>query len=492
MLFFAASTVIIPIFLDEYKDDQENAEKLFGSVLFFFCAMLSVLAVIAFLVMPYFMNRFLPGFSADERAQAALLSRIMLLSPLFLGLSNIFSSITQAFRKFFAYALSPVLYNIGIIIGIMLFLPRFGLVGLAYGIALGALLHVSIQVVSIWHVGVRPRWGGWWTNDLRRVLLFSFPRALGLATTQIAVIIFTGIASTLAPGSISIFNFASNMQSIPVTLIGLSYSVAAFPNLTEYVLKGASAEFKKHFSLAFRHIVFWTFPFSVLLMVLRAQIVRVILGAGKFNWSDTRLTAAALFILSLAIILQSLFMLLVRAFYAENQTMRPLIINIVSAIFSIGAVFWFSKVIANMSAFANGLRWVLHLSDVGDIRVLAIPLGILVGSIVNCIFLFVAFIIVFRWTPWAGSGAALLKIALAGIGGGGVAYGALNVFSRVFDLTTFVGVLAQGFFAGVFGIVSIIAILWVLRSDELIELYAGMRGLLWTHHVPTPEPEKLL
>ncbi|MEK9175169.1 MAG: lipid II flippase MurJ, partial [Patescibacteria group bacterium] len=130
MLFFAASTVIIPIFLTDYKDNKQNAEKLFGSVLFFFFIVIFILGLAAFIFMKIFMNRFLPGFSTNELEQAVLLSRIMLLSPLFLGLSNILSSITQAFRRFFIYALSPVLYNIGIIIGILFFLPRFGLAGL--------------------------------------------------------------------------------------------------------------------------------------------------------------------------------------------------------------------------------------------------------------------------------------------------------------------------------------------------------------------------
>src|SRR3989338_1208244 len=123
MLFFAASTVIIPIFLEDYKDNKQSAEKLFGSVLFFFFIVISFLSLAAFIFMPFFMKRFLPGFLGGEQAQAVFLSRVMLLSPLFLGLSNIFSSITQAFRRFFVYALSPVLYNIGIIIGILFFFP---------------------------------------------------------------------------------------------------------------------------------------------------------------------------------------------------------------------------------------------------------------------------------------------------------------------------------------------------------------------------------
>ena len=104
------------------------------------------------------------------------------------------------------------------------------------------------------------------------------------------------MASVFSQGSISIFNLALNLEYIPVTVIGLSYSVAAFPDLVSFSINKAKDQFDRYFSAAMRHIVFWTLPMSVLLLVLRAQIVRVVLGSGVFNWSDTRLTAAALFI----------------------------------------------------------------------------------------------------------------------------------------------------------------------------------------------------
>src|SRR3990172_1860147 len=327
MLLFTASTAIIPVFLKKYGEKKEAAEELLGSAILFFS----------------FSVFFLPGFSKEDIASTVLLSRILLLSPVFLGLSNILSSVTQSFRRFFVYGLAPVFYNVGVILGIGVFYRFGGLGGLAWGVAFGAFLHMAVQAPSVRGLKIFPAFGKFWSEDLKRVAALSLPRTLGLGITQITTLILTGIASFFSQGSIAVFNLALNLEYIPVTVVGLSYSVAAFPNLVAFSIKKAKNEFSEHFSAALRHIIFWTVPSAVLISVLRAQIVRVILGSRAFTWSDTRLTAAALSILSLAIIFQSLFMLFVRTFYAEGESWKPLIINIVSSLLTVGAAFCFAQ-----------------------------------------------------------------------------------------------------------------------------------------------------
>jgi len=426
MLFFAASTAIIPFFLSVQEkagktsdvSSDGGASELFGSLLLFFFIVITALAGLAFLLMPFLIDVLFPGFSSGDRESAVLLSRILLLSPLLLGVSNIFSGITQSFRRFFVYALSPVFYNLGIIFGILVFLPTFGFVGLVWGVVLGAFLHMAIQIPSIVSIGIAPKIRKFWNPDVKKVIMLSLPRTLGLGSTQIALTVFAALASTLAPGSIAIFNLASNLEFLPVTLIGLSYSVAAFPKLAALSLKRAREHFQDHFSIAFRHIVFWALPASVLILVLRAQIVRVILGSGNFSWTDTRLTAASLFILSLAVVFQSLFLLLTRSFYAEGETWRPLAINIVSVVLSIGAAFWLAGALTPGTALAGYFGGALRISDIPDIRVVALPLGVLVGSAFNFLFLFFAFRAVFGRFPVKGSGRSILEIAFSSISGG--------------------------------------------------------------------------
>src|SRR3989344_4235782 len=423
LLLFTASTAIIPIFLKNFNEDKEKAAELLGSIIIYVSFALLVLSAIAFFFMPEFVKFSLPGFSEEDLGRTTLLSRILLLSPIFLGFSNIFSSVAQAFRRFFVYGLAPVFYNIGIILGISVFYQFLGLPGLAWGVALGALAHMALQIPSLRNVGVLPKFKevkG--RSELLKIMWLSLPRTLGLSISQFTTLILTGIASTFYQGSIAIFNLALNLEYIPVTIVGLSYSVAAFPNLVSFSLNKAKDDFKKHFFAAMRHIIFWTLPMSVLILVLRSQIVRVVLWSGVFSWADTRLTAAALAILSLAIIFQSLFMLLIRAFYAEGESWRPLAINVISALLSVGAAFWFSLEFRAGGALSDFFRSFLSLSGIEDLRIVALPLGILVGSIFNFIFLFFSFRAVFGWFPGAEAGRAILQIISGSLVAGLVGY----------------------------------------------------------------------
>src|SRR3989344_4161802 len=202
------------------------------------------------------MQRILRIFSKEYvniNQAALLLGCFTFLSPILMGLSNLFGTITQLFRKFFIYSLSPIFYNFGIIIGIIFLYPIFGINGLVFGVVLGALMHFLIQVSASWGCGFTPR--------------FSFGRS---------------------PTGEAIFNFSFNLQSVPLNIIGVSYAVAAFPTLVKSFSGQKKDEFKNHLKSTARQIVFWSLPVIFLFIVLRAQIVRVILGSGSFSWENTR------------------------------------------------------------------------------------------------------------------------------------------------------------------------------------------------------------
>ena len=257
----------------------------------------------------------------------------MLLSPILLGLSNLFGSVTQLFRKFFLYALSPLFYNLGIIIGVLYFYPLFGIYGLAYGVILGALLHFLIQFFASYSSGFLLKFSlSINFKEIRKVISVSLPRTLGLSLNNIALIVIVSFASYLQGGSISIFNLSLNLQSVPLGIIGLSYAVAAFPTLTKSYSLGKTEEFKDHLKSAARAIIFWSLPITFLFIVLRAQIVRVILGSGSFSWEDTRLVAASLALFSISVVAQGLIALFARAYYAVGNTYLPLKINLISSI----------------------------------------------------------------------------------------------------------------------------------------------------------------
>jgi len=241
------------------------------------------------------------------------------------------------------YASAPVLYNVGIIAGIVFLMPRFGIEGVAYGVIIGALLHLLIQVPVVIKHGLFPRFLlklDW--MEIKDVVLLSLPRTITLSATHLTLIVLVAIASLMDEGSIAIFNFSFNLQSVPLAIIGVSYSVAAFPTLARFFSNGQREKFAEHIIAATRHIIFWSTPAIVLFIVLRAQIVRTILGSGEFDWSDTRLTAAALAVFVVSILAQALQLLFVRAYYAAGRTMVPLVVNIGSATIIIVLAFVFS------------------------------------------------------------------------------------------------------------------------------------------------------
>ncbi|MBT4894909.1 oligosaccharide flippase family protein, partial [bacterium] len=320
--------VLIP-FLAEKSSISKLKEKEFINTIFsaFFLIIITV-SVIAFIFAPWLMKLFFPGLvDTAQFADLILLTRVLLLQPIFLGISNLFASITQIHRKFVLYALSPVLYNVGIIIGIVFFYPSFGFMGLGLGVVLGAVLHLAIQIpfivknkflpkITLSIVGTR-------FNDVKKVIFLSLPRTLALSAHQISLLFLISFASLMASGSIAVFNLSFNLQSVPLTIIGVSYSVAAFPTLAKMFSNGQKKDFLEQVLTASKHIIFWSFPAIVLFIILRAQIVRVILGSGEFDWADTRLTAAALALFAVSIAAQGLVLLFVRGYYAAGNTKKP-------------------------------------------------------------------------------------------------------------------------------------------------------------------------
>ena len=507
-LFFAASTALIPIVLEKFSESDAKGREFIGSVFSLFLLVIIVLVAAAYLLMPYLIPYAAPGFSAEEQSQVILLSRILLLSPFLLGLSNLVSSVIQSFRRFYIYALSPLFYNLGIILGIIVFYPLWGLPGIVWGVVLGAGLHLLIQLPTVSGLGfpLRPRFPKI-SPDIVASLKLSVPRTLGLSLNQLVSIAITAIGSTLGAGAVAVFNLATNLQSVPLSVIGLSYSIGAFPTLAASYVENKKEEFLKYFSLAFRHIVFWSLPATVLFIVLRAQIVRVVLGAGAFSWVDTRLTAASLFLLALSILAQGLIMLLVRAFYAAGHTFLPVGINLVSSIATVGGALWALGIFRASAAFRE---WLLEFLKVGDVpggEILLLPLAISLGSFINIVFLLIYFKKIFgsfgggppvfdpeglRPERAGGLNRSFRDAAISSVVLGAVSYYALKPLALVFTLDTFAGVFFQGFLAGVLGLSAGAGVLYSLKNREFKEFSMAFREKFWKKiFVIASEPEKL-
>jgi putative peptidoglycan lipid II flippase len=221
-----SASVLIPFLIEHFNKGDKTGKDFIDSVFTVFFGAMVIVSMVAYVFAPWLVRTFLPGFAHDaDFGQLVTSMRIMLFSPFFLGLSNFFSGVTQMNRRFLIYSLSPSLYNLGIIIGAVFFYRYLGLPGLVWGVALGACLHMAIQIPFIIRTRTFPRFVrrvDW--PSVRRVVFLSLPRTLTLSANQLASFFLIALASFMAGGSISIFNFANSIESVPLTIIGVSYS----------------------------------------------------------------------------------------------------------------------------------------------------------------------------------------------------------------------------------------------------------------------------
>jgi len=490
----ASVTVIVPFILERMPDGQNingKAKKFVNDIFTVFFSVIVFVSVIVFFLMPKIAPLVTPGFSTELQALVIDLSRIMLLSPILLGLSNLFGAITQLFQKFFIYALSPIFYNLGIILGIVFLYPHFGIQGVAYGVIFGALMHFLIQAFASIGSGFTPRFSRKVDfQSIKRVVLVSLPRTLGISLNHIALLGIIAMASFLHSGSISIFKLSINLQSVPLALIGLSYAVAAFPAMTKSFTIGDIEKFKIHLKRTARAIIFWALPVSFLFIVLRAQIVRVILGSPEFSWDNTRLVAAALAIFSISVMAQSLISLFARAYYAAGNTKKPLAINFVSSISIIGFAFLFVYMFKSMPLFQVAFENFFKVSGIVGTEVLMLPLAYSCGTIVNFILFWLAVKKDFLKRE-AFIMKTFLQVILASAVMGVVSYLFLNILSPVFGTITFWGIFLQGFISGVVGIVAGVIVLRLLKNEELRDLTRALRTKFWKARVITSQEQNL-
>ena len=489
----ASITVLIPFLVARMDGDKVTAEarKYLSDIFTVFLFLMVLVALIAFIFMPLLAHLIAPGFTSFYQDKLIMLSRIMLLSPILMGLSNLFGTVTQLFRKFFIYSLSPIFYNFGIIIGVIFLYPIFGIYGLAIGVAFGALMHFGVQAFASTGCGFTPRFSfNINLKDIKKVAVTSLPRTMGLAFNNMALIAIIAMASFLKSGSISIFNFSFNLQSVPLNIIGISYAVAAFPTLAKSISLGKMDDFKSHLKDASRAIVFWSLPVIFLFIVLRAQIVRVILGSGSFSWDNTRLVAACLAIFSVSILAQGMIALLSRAYYANGDTKRPLVVNFSCSVLIIILSYVLIHLFQNVLMFRLFIESLLKVSDIPGTEVLMLPLAYSIGTILNFIMHWV-----FIKKDFMKKESFITKTFFQSLGAsfflGLVGYLSLNILSPIFGTTTFWGVFLQGFISGIFGIIAALVVLYFLKSEELKTLTKALQTKFWRTKVLAPSQEEL-
>ncbi len=487
-------SILIPFLVEKMDKAPEQcsgqgggvAKRFISEIFTVFFLFILALSALAFILSPYLLKILFPGFPPELHGDLVFTTRVMLLQPILLGISNLFGCIVQANRKFFVYALSPVLYNLGIILGIVFFYPFYGIGGLAGGVVLGAFLHLSIQIPAVIATGLFPVFTSQINfREIWKVAMISLPRTLALGAGNLATLFLVSLGSLVGAGSIAIFTLSWNLQSVPLAIVGASYSLAAFPTLVRAFGIPDKSEFRGHVISALTHIIFWSFPVLSLFIVLRAQIVRTILGYGKFSWTDTRLVSASLAIFSLSVVAQGVALLFIRAYYAGGKTKTPLIINLLSSALIIIFGYAFIKIFETNIGIRYFLESLFKVSNLPGTAVLMLPLAYSFATILNALILWIYFEKDFGGI-FRSIGKSLFQVFSASVIMGFVAYLFLGVFDDIFNINTVIGIFMQGFLSGILGIIGGASLLVLLKNTEIKEIWRTLHKKIWK--VPAKSP----
>lgn len=445
----ALSAAFVPVFTElREKKNGKSAWELASGIFALVVVVIGSISLFAAILAGPIMHLIVPGFSPEKQSLAAHLTRIMLLGPIFLGMSAVFGSILVSFRNFIVFSLAPVFYNIGIIFGAVFLTEAFGPSGLAAGVVLGTALHALIQYPSVRKAGfsISFRMPSSLSREVWRVIRLMIPRSLGIAVGQVSFLVVTIFASVLASGTLAAFTLANNIQSVPLGLFGVAFSLAAFPVLSGFAAKDERRRFSETLMKTSRQVLFFVLPLSLMMIALRAQIVRVILGTGEFDWEDTVMTFEILGVLSASLFAQSLIPLFARAFFSLQDTKTPLF----------------------LALFSEAVHIAILASFVGSWGPLSLAVSFSVASAMNALLLYL--FLRRRMEAWNDRAffLSVFKIAIASF----VAILAVQSAKFFFEvggveLDTFAEVFSELVLSGLFGLAAFVMASWILKIEEL-------------------------
>lgn len=457
----ALTSSFIPVFTKYLAGKRESDAWTMSSTLITISTLvLAIISVPLYLWADRLSTLLAPGFSPEEISQMARFMRFLLVFqvvPLVIG--NYLTGILQSFHLFLVPALAPVVYNIGTIVGIVVLTPAYGLMAPVFGVGIGSLLFMLIQLPLIRKVGYRYRpmltinHPG--VSEVGRLM---GPRTIGLAASQIDTTVDLMLATLLGARMVTIFNFAQHLAGLPIGLFGTTIAQAALPTLSISSASEDKAQFKKTILTSIHQIVFFVLPISALFIVLRIPVVRLVFGASRFDWEATVLTGMTLSAFSVSIFAQSIAQVLARGFYALYDSKTPVVISVVT-------------ILLNTAMSIAFIRW-LHLP------IWSLGLSTSLASILNA----GALLYVLDRRLGQFSRVALvvppLKMGIAALVSAVMLWVPLKLLDQlVFDTTRTVGLILLTGTAGSIGLTSYVFLSWVLGLGEVQSLLAFIKKL---------------
>lgn len=360
----------VPLFTELYRRSHKDAYTYMNSLLASAVGVMMLVGVFLGIFASPLSFLVAPGLDEAGRLLVGTMMRILAVSSVLFAASNALGAMLVSQKRFLSYGLSPVVYNLGIIAGALYLAPQFGIVGVAYGTVLGALLHFTVRLLGAVRSGWAFHWTRrpWGTAEMKRTFSLMVPKMVGHPVELVTFWVFTSLASLLAPGSITVLNFARNFQSVPVSLLGIAMSTAAFPLLAEAILASKS-ELASLFRRLSGTILLASGLAAVVVYAIRYPLVSILLSGGAFDAQDISQTALVLGIFCLAIPTESLSHLFARAFYATQNTVIPVIWSVLSLVVSSTSAYFFIQTIG----------------------IAGLPLGFFLGSLTKTVGLWILF-----------------------------------------------------------------------------------------------------
>lgn len=452
----ALSSAFIPVF-SKYIGNKYESSKLASSMINAIMLVMVLLTVLLLIYARPLSALIAGGFESSQLDLMANLTRIMAAAQLFFGFSSFLTGIIQSHQRFLIPALSPILYNLGIIIGIVALGPTIGIYGPAVGVVLGAILHLLAQLPLAKKLGfhytptISPK-----SSAVAEMLRLMGPRVLTLSLTQIEATIIVTFSSWLNTGTVTLMAIAQQLSAMPVRLIGVPIGQASLPFFAKNSSSKERAELSNMVNHTILEMLYLALPLSAMVLVLRIPLVRLAYGADSFPWAETVLTGKLVAILALSIAARSLTHVLVRVFYALHNTTVPLVANLLSTVINVSVSYYFLFV---AQAGILGMAFAITVASILEtivltailygyakfsLRDLLVPLSkILISTIITGFSLWVPLRVldrmVFDTTRTIPLIMLTLSVGLIGIG----VYLTLSYLFKIRELTVFVALIEK-------------------------------------------------
>lgn len=386
----ALSVSFIPVFNQRLATGNKRSAWELSTSLVNMMALVTLAASILIIIFAEPLVHYIVGPGLDEasRSLAVSMMRVIAVNPFLFAIATVIASMQQAIGRFTFFALAPTVYNIGIIIGALFFTQGItifgwqvfegGIMGVALGVVLGSILQLLVSCIGLIGMGFDYRFKIYWKNKgFRKVLSLLPARSLDQGIDYVNSIVETNLASRMVAGSVRVYQQAMTLSFVPINLIGVAISTAAFPKMAERLGQGRPDLFKSELQAVLRVIIWLALPVTVISFFGRGYLVNFLVNGGD------QLIASVFGILAIAILFRSIYHIAARSFYAQQDTKTPLYISLFTIGLNITLAIWFTF---GLNLEVYGLAWATAIVSAVEVAILFVIMSQRIRGLFDLVF----------------------------------------------------------------------------------------------------------